>query len=172
MKKATLKQVAALRKVGVDNYEVDGGVMTESMDDEALAALLVQEGSVAKAWAFHMATVDAQREAQAVHEVENDARFGGQEVAALVTAVATPDAPKPVAVALRGGPAVQALKMGPKPYRVTAPHNVLWWNAIVAELVARGGVANVAHIQEAVPGMPLTMLGYLLRRGHLAAHAE
>jgi hypothetical protein len=54
----------------------------------------------------------------------------------LVPAVATP-APAPV-VALRGGPAVQAVTLGAKPYRVTAAHNVAWWQAITAALQANG----------------------------------
>jgi hypothetical protein len=92
----------------------------------------------------------------------------------IVAPVAEVVAPAPapaVAVALRGGGAVTALKLGGKPYRVTAPHNRAWWDAIVSELVARGGVANVADLQEVV-GCPLTHFGYLLRRGHLAAHVD
>jgi hypothetical protein len=82
-------------------------------------------------------------------------------------APATPAAPAPV-VALRGGPAVQAVTLGAKAYRVTAPHNVAWWQAITATLQANGGIATVQQVTAAA-GCPLTLLGYLLRRGHLAA---
>jgi hypothetical protein len=89
---------------------------------------------------------------------------------AALAAVAGPAAPASAApvVALRGGPAVQAVTLGAKPYRVTAPHNVAWWQAITAALQANDGTATVAQVTAAA-GCPLTHLGYLLRRGHLAA---
>jgi hypothetical protein len=99
----------------------------------------------------------------------------GAELAATVqeASVAAPAAPAPVvAVALRGGPAVKAIKLGDKPYRVTAKHNVDWWIAITGALAANNGnPVAVADLQKTV-GCPLTHFGYLLRRGHLAAHSE
>lgn len=70
-------------------------------------------------------------------------------------------------VALRGGPAISTVKMGGKNYRVTAAHNVAWWDQVKAELAKGSGKAAVADIIKA--GVPATMVGYLVRRDYLAA---
>lgn len=82
-------------------------------------------------------------------------------------APAAPVAKAPV-VALRGGPAVSAVKLTGTVYRVTAPHNVAWWELVKGE-IAKGtdGVAPVAAVLKT--GVPATMVGYLIRRGYLAA---
>ena len=75
----------------------------------------------------------------------------------------------PAAVALRGGTAVAAVKLGDKPYRVTAEHNKAWWTAITGALAENGGnPVAVAVVLEAAK-CPPTFLGYMLRRGHLSA---
>lgn len=91
---------------------------------------------------------------------------------ALPTVATLPVAPAPVAkaptVALRGGPAVQAVALTGVAYRVTAPHNVAWWAQVQAAIAAGDGKATVASL---VPAVPAIMVGYLIRRGYLKAVA-
>lgn len=79
--------------------------------------------------------------------------------------VAAPKAAK--VVALRGGPAVSTVKLTGVAYRVQAPHNVAWWDAVNKCIAAGKGSAAVTDIIKAGP--PATMVGYLIRRGYLAA---
>ena len=69
--------------------------------------------------------------------------------------------------AKRAGPVV-VYTMGEKPYRVTAPHNVERWEAICEALEAGGGQADSAELRPLSGPTPDTMLGYLVRGGHLA----
>jgi hypothetical protein len=82
------------------------------------------------------------------------------------TVVVAPTAPaKPKVVALRGGPAISTVKMGPNVYHVQAPHNILWWNIVTAKLAASDdGTAAVTDLLEHMPG---TMIRYLVARGYL-----
>lgn len=87
---------------------------------------------------------------------------------ATVTATPTPVAPAPAVVPVRGGLAIAQVKLGGKPYRVTAPHNAAWWATVQAQLAAApNGVAPVANVVAA--GVPVIMVGYLVRRGYLVA---
>lgn len=83
------------------------------------------------------------------------------------TPVVPATAPKAPVVALRGGAAISHVKLGAANYRVTAPHNVAWWATVNQQLSANNGVAPVADILKA--GVPAIMVGYLVRRGYLAA---
>lgn len=67
---ATQAQVQELRQLGRDQYEVDGGVLEECYDDQALADMIDADGSVQEAWAFHLGVVDAKRESQACYDLE------------------------------------------------------------------------------------------------------
>lgn len=89
------------------------------------------------------------------------------QVAATLVATPAPVQPAPVAVALRGGLAVVAVALGGKPYRVTAPHNQQWWAAVQAAITAGGGTASVPALVKA--GVPLPLVGYLVRRGYCTA---
>lgn len=87
---------------------------------------------------------------------------------ATVTATPTPVASAPAVVPVRGGLAIAQVKLGGKPYRVTAPHNAAWWSTVQAQLAAApNGVAPVAAVVAA--GVPVIMVGYLVRRGYLVA---
>lgn len=91
-------------------------------------------------------------------------------LAATVTANPVPvaPAPAPAVVPVRGGLAIAQVKLGGKPYRVTAPHNAAWWATVQAQLAAApNGVAPVANVVAA--GVPVIMVGYLVRRGYLVA---
>jgi hypothetical protein len=168
MNKAFQKQVAALRKLASDKYEQDGGTTAETCDEQDLEALITEHGTAAKAFAWQVRIYEAGREAAGVNEAEQEvALFRAQEAAALAQVVAPAPAPAPVAVALRGGPAVAAVRNGPAPYRVKAAHNLAWWRAIQACLAEHGGTAPVSVVCEAA-ACPPTLLAYLLRRGHLA----
>ncbi len=65
-------------------------------------------------------------------------------------------------VALRGGPAVQAVALTGKPYRTAAKHNQEWWATISAK-----PQQPVATLLEAK--VPAHFIGYCLRRGYLQA---
>jgi hypothetical protein len=85
--------------------------------------------------------------------------------------IATPVVPVPV-VALRSGPVVQAIAIGPKVYRVKAPHNVLAWQHIQAAM--QGGPLPIAGALAAIakhPGLGTApaFMQYCLRRGYLVA---
>jgi hypothetical protein len=90
----------------------------------------------------------------------------GQVAAVLSTPTVAPSTPKPTTVALRGGLAIASVKLGGKPYRVTAAHNVAWWQATQKCLSDGKGVATVQAL--VATGMPATMVGYMVRRGYLA----
>ena len=75
---------------------------------------------------------------------------------------ATPVAAK--AVALRGGPAVQAVKLTGKVYRVGAAHNAGWWQQVVS---ATAGDKAVPVADLLAAGVPAPFIGYTIRRGYL-----
>ncbi len=84
-------------------------------------------------------------------------------------ALAVPNAapvPAPT-VALRGGLAIQAVALTGKPYRVTAAHNVAWWQQVQVAVAAGQGQATVQALVAA--GVPAIMVGYLVRRGYCKA---
>ncbi len=82
-------------------------------------------------------------------------------------AAAPQAAPQAAPVALRGGLVLTSLKLSGKVYRVAAPHNVAWWQT-TQDVIAKGkGVASTQAIVAA--GVPASMVGYLYRRGYLAA---
>lgn len=90
-------------------------------------------------------------------------------IAALVQATtpaapAAPAAPAPT-VALRGGPAVQQVKLTGKLYRSAAKHNTDWWAQVQA--AAATNPAPVADLVKA--GVPTHFIGYTMRRGYLVA---
>lgn len=82
-----------------------------------------------------------------------------------------PVAPLPV-VALRSGPVVQAVTMGPKVYRVKAAHTLVAWQAVCG-LMASGPAAMPAVLTaiKAHPslGGAAGFVQYCLRRGYLVA---
>lgn len=90
-------------------------------------------------------------------------RKANKPVAAPVPAVV---APAPVAVALRGGPAVQAVQITGKLYRSAAKHNTDWWAQVQAAAASPAG-APVADLVKA--GVPTHFIGYTMRRGYLKA---
>ncbi len=71
-------------------------------------------------------------------------------------------APAPV-VALRGGIAVQAVKLTDKKYATKAEHNLGWWTTITTQ--AAQGPASVKSLVEAK--VPAHFIGYCVRRGYL-----
>ena len=76
----------------------------------------------------------------------------------------------PVTVALRGGLAIASVALTGKPYRVTAAHNVAWWEQVTQAIKAGNGTASVAHLcTQLQPPVPAIMVGYLVRRGYLKA---
>lgn len=88
---------------------------------------------------------------------------------ALVAVVtAAPVVAKPVAVAVRGGLAIAAVKVGPKPYRPKAVHCVDRAAAVFAALQASKSQTLTAQQVLALPGLDAPHLGYMVRRGWLA----
>lgn len=85
----------------------------------------------------------------------------------VATPVVTPKA-APKVVALRGGPAVATVKLTGVAYRVQALHNVAWWDTVCKAIAAGGGTAAVTDLV-AKENVPAIMVGYLIRRGYLAA---
>jgi hypothetical protein len=94
-------------------------------------------------------------------------------LAALAAAVVATPSPAPAAapvVALRGGLAVAkvAIKAGAV-YRTKAPHNVAWWQALIAACAT--GPATVATLTtqpaQGGKGIPAHFVGYCIRRGYL-----
>ncbi len=83
-------------------------------------------------------------------------------------AQAAPQAPAqaPATVALRGGAAVAVVRLGGKPYRTAAKHNMDWW-AQVTQAAASPKGAAVADLIKA--GVPSHFIGYAIRRGYLQA---
>ena len=70
----------------------------------------------------------------------------------------------PVAVAVRGAPAIVAIAPGAKAYRVQAGHNATWWAQCTAAMQAGGGVAAVPALLAA--GVPSHFVGYVVRCGY------
>jgi hypothetical protein len=68
-------------------------------------------------------------------------------------------------VALRGGLAIAAVKLGAKPYKGTVAHNTSQWQLVQAAIAAGNGTASVQALVAASVRPP--MLAYLLRRGNL-----
>lgn len=83
------------------------------------------------------------------------------------TVAAAPVAPTVAAptVALRGGLAIQAVKLTGKAYRVGAAHNQAWWAAVQQVVAAGGGKATVQALLDAK--VPAIFVGYTVRRGYL-----
>jgi len=90
--------------------------------------------------------------------------------------VATPAAVAPVApvpvVALRTGPVVQAVSIGPKVYRVKAEHTLVAWTALQTLMAA--GPAPMPAVLDAIKAHPSVggatgFVQYCLRRGYLVA---
>lgn len=73
-------------------------------------------------------------------------------------------APAPT-VALRGGAAVALVRLGGKPYRTAAKHNMDWWAQVTQAAATKP--APVADLIKA--GVPSHFIGYALRRGYLQA---
>jgi hypothetical protein len=90
-----------------------------------------------------------------------------QALAATLAAPAAAPAAKPVTVALRGGLAVAAVRLGGKAYRVACPHNAGWWQVVGATLATGQGTASVQALTGA--GVPAPFVGYCVRKGYLAA---
>lgn len=102
-----------------------------------------------------------------------------------LTAPPAPQAPAPQApapaptvaaptVALRGGAAVATVQVKPGvQYRTKAPHNLVWWQSLVAiASVAPAPVAQVCKpTAEGGSGVPAHFVGYCLRRGYLQGAA-
>ena len=83
-------------------------------------------------------------------------------IAAIATAApVVPVKAKPVKASVK-------YELGPKPYRVTAPHNVERWEATVKAIADGGGFATSEVLRPLSGPTPDTMLGYLVRGGHLA----
>jgi len=86
--------------------------------------------------------------------------------------VATPTpAPVPV-VALRTGPVVQAVSIGPKVYRVKAAHTLVAWQAVQALMAS--GPAPMPAVLASIAAHPSVggatgFVQYCLRRGYLVA---
>ena len=68
---ARAKQIDALKALAEENYEQDGGVMSETYDAADYGRDITEHATAAKAWAFHMRIVEAQRESQAAYEVDD-----------------------------------------------------------------------------------------------------
>jgi len=81
-------------------------------------------------------------------------------------ALASSSTPSP-SVALRGGLAIQSVKLTGKPYQVGAPHNARWWQACQAQVTAGNGQTTVAALLTA--SVPAPFIGYMVRRGYMAA---
>ena len=92
-------------------------------------------------------------------------------VALPAPVVAAPAAPVPV-VALRTGPVVQAVALGPKVYRVKAAHTLAAWQAVQA-LMATGPAPMPAVLASIAThpsvGGATGFVQYCLRRGYLVA---
>jgi hypothetical protein len=88
-------------------------------------------------------------------------------------ATPAPVAPAPVpVVALRTGPVVQAVALGPKVYRVKAEHNLVAWQAVQALMA--GGPAPMPKVLDTIKQHPSLggasgFMQYCLRRGYLVA---
>jgi hypothetical protein len=94
--------------------------------------------------------------------------------ASTLPTVATPAptaAPVPV-VALRTGPVVQAVSIGPKVYRVKAAHTLVAWQAVQGLMAT--GPAPMPAVLQAIKAHPSVggatgFVQYCLRRGYLVA---
>ena len=88
-------------------------------------------------------------------------------------ATPAPVAPAPVpVVALRTGPVVQAVSIGPKVYRVKAAHTLQAWTAVQALMAS--GPAPMPKVLDAIKAHPSVggatgFVQYCLRRGYLVA---
>jgi hypothetical protein len=113
-------------------------------------------------------TKQATKTAAAGHKAAKEARQPSKATVTKVQAPqAQPEAPQAPAakpVALRGGPAVQAVKLTGKAYRTGADHNAQWWASIVQRVPADGSLP-VADVLAA--GVPAPFVGYCIRRGYL-----
>jgi len=117
------------------------------------------------------ATVKVTSAAKAPAAAKVAAKASPLPTVATPATVAAPAAPVPV-VALRSGPVVQAIAIGPKVYRVKAEHNVLAWNHIQAAM--GNGPLPIAAALAAIakhPGLGTApaFMQYCLRRGYLVS---
>lgn len=105
---------------------------------------------------------------------------GGKKVVTKANPLPTVQTPvpapvEPVAVpvvALRTGPVVQAVSIGPKVYRVKAEHTLIAWTAVQALMA--NGPAPMPAVLDAIKAHPSVggatgFVQYCLRRGYLVA---
>ena len=59
-----------LKQFAIDRYELDGGVMYESMDDDELIELIQKFETAENAWSIHMRIIDAMKESQSCYDNE------------------------------------------------------------------------------------------------------
>lgn len=83
-------------------------------------------------------------------------------MASMAATLANPASKAPV-VAVRGGLAIQAVKLTGVQYRVGCSHNATWWQQCQA--LAAGGSATVQALVQA--GVPAAFVGYVVRRGYM-----
>ena len=116
-----------------------------------------------------MAKSNTQAAKPAVKRAAKPVQALAQAAATLAASAPVPAAAKPVTVALRGGAAVQAIKLSGTAYRTGAAHNASWWKTLTEKLAA--GPAPVAPlIGDGSNGtVPAHFIGYTLRRGYLQA---
>ncbi len=87
-------------------------------------------------------------------------------MAAMAATLANPTAPKAPTVAVRGGLAIQAVRLTGVVYRVGCTHNATWWQQCQQAVQAGNGSATVQALVAA--GVPAIFVGYVVRRGYMA----
>lgn len=134
--------------------------------------LIPTAGSIAGATkiGFQMAKSNTQAAKPAVKQAAKPVSKPAGAIANMAATVAAAPAPAPVkavTVALRGGAAVQAIKLSGTAYRTGAAHNASWWKTLQEKLA--DGVQPVAPlIGDGSNGtVPAHFIGYALRRGYL-----
>ena len=120
-----------------------------------------------------LGTTMAKSNTQAAKPATKPAAKPVQALAQAAAQLAAPAAPapaaKPVTVALRGGAAVQAIKLSGTAYRTGAAHNASWWKTL-QEKLATGPQPVAPLIGDGSNGtVPAHFIGYTLRRGYLQA---
>ena len=103
--------------------------------------------------------------------IKGKAKQATSPLPTVATPTPAPVAPMPV-VALRSGPVVQAVTMGPKVYRVKAAHTLVAWQAVCGLMA--GGPAAMPAVLTAIKAHPSLggaagFVQYCLRRGYLVA---
>lgn len=109
-----------------------------------------------------------QTAAPSLAATKRDAKAPSAPVVTKVSEPAAPTAaPKPApTVALRGGLAIQSVKLTGKAYRVGAAHNQAWWDQVTQAVAAGNGTATVAELVTNRK-VPAIFVGYVVRRGYL-----